>query len=195
MSPPRRRPRRLPRSNEWRGKSKCRWNAGRLTQINTHGPRCASVATSEWSPGPKAFIEGGRGPSESSGRGWRICPGPTYLRDPVMSGGSGHRSVPVVERGESHAGLVPDVDPCSSILGLLARQPIAAVGWIALKMRPPPEYATILKMFSSQLPVVADQTFACCAEMHFQPTVFSRHNFFVGVGSRPSALWSVWRSG
>ena len=52
---------------------------GRLTQINTRRLRCATMAMSEWSPGPTAFTEGGRGPSESSGRGWRSCPGPTFF--------------------------------------------------------------------------------------------------------------------
>src|SRR5208337_2308860 len=46
--------------------------------------QCAQAAMcnyvmSEWSPGPTAFTEGGRGPSGSSGRGWRSCPGPTFF--------------------------------------------------------------------------------------------------------------------
>ena len=64
----------LPRRSGWRA-SGCRSDAPTrpLIYVNTRRLRRAGMAISEWSPGPNAFTEGGRGPSESSGRSWRIA--------------------------------------------------------------------------------------------------------------------------
>ena len=54
-------------------------SAWALIYINTRALRPASVALSEWLPGLTAFTEGGRGPSESSGRGGESAPARLYL--------------------------------------------------------------------------------------------------------------------
>jgi len=54
-------------------------SAWALIYINTRAPRPASMALSEWLPGLTAFTEGGRGPSESSGRGGESAPARLYL--------------------------------------------------------------------------------------------------------------------
>lgn len=54
-------------------------SAWALIYINTRALRRASMASSEWLPGLTAFSEGGRGPSESSGRGGESAPARLYL--------------------------------------------------------------------------------------------------------------------
>jgi hypothetical protein len=46
-------------AHEWRPKSRA--DSARLIDLNTGAPRSASIAISEWSPGPKALTEGGCG--------------------------------------------------------------------------------------------------------------------------------------
>src|SRR5271157_5321292 len=52
---------------------------GWLIYINKRALRRASMRLSEWSPGLTAFTEGGRGASESSGRGGVSAPARIYL--------------------------------------------------------------------------------------------------------------------
>jgi hypothetical protein len=122
-------------------------DAGRLTQIKMRRLQCAIIPISEWSPGPTAFTEGGRGPSESSGRGWRSCPGPTFLGALKPKRSSSRRSdrrlfhddqprpLPLLKRRSSRRGLAKNHDRYGDEAGGLragdhaANQRVDRLGW------------------------------------------------------------------
>ena len=77
---------------------------GWLIYINKRALRRASMRLSVWSPGLTAFTEGGRDPSESSGRGGESAPARIYLgggtRRDLRAGSNGGRGPEVVSQSQ-----------------------------------------------------------------------------------------------